>query len=61
MDLRDLSGEAEAFQPADEELRGVAMLGEDDELLVDVLRISEDLAKLLELGFLSGVEQPPAS
>ena len=50
---RNATGEAEAFQPAHQELRGVAMLGEDDQLLVPEARIAEHLPQRVELGLVS--------
>ena len=59
MDLCDLAGEPEAFEPAHQEVRRIAVLGENDELLVGVLRVAEHLAELFELGFLASIEQFP--
>ena len=52
-----MTGEAEPFESAHQKFRSIAVLGEDDELLVEVLRIAEHLAQLLKFGFLAGVEQ----
>ena len=47
--LGDLAGEAQALQPPDEEVERVAVLGEDDQLLVAELGVAQDLAELVEL------------
>ena len=49
MNLGDLPGIAHAAQALDEIVERVAVLGEDDELLADELRIGEHLAELVEL------------
>ena len=54
MDEGDLPGESEPFQSAHQELRGVAVLGEDDELLLREGGIGHDRAQLLEFGVLAG-------
>ena len=56
---RDLSGEAQPFEAAHQELGGVAVLGEDDELLPRELRTAQHAAQLLELGVLAVVDQRP--
>ena len=57
VDQGDLTCVAETFETAYQELRRVAVLGEDDEFFVGVLRIAEHFAQFLEFGFLSSVVQ----
>ena len=50
VDLGDLTREPQSLQSPDQVVEGVAMLGEDDELLVAVLGVLQHFAELLELG-----------
>ena len=57
VDQGDPAGEAQPFEPADEEFRGVAVLGEDDEFLAGEVGRAHDGAEFLEFGVLAGVGQ----
>ena len=57
VDDRHLVRVAETFDAPHQEVHGVAVLGEDEPLVACVQRIFEHLAKLLELGFVSGVDE----
>ncbi len=49
VNLGDRPGEAEPFEPPDEVDEGVAVLGEDEQLLVPGLGVVQDLPELVEL------------
>ena len=59
MDQGDLTGEAEFFESAHEEVCRIAVLGEDNEFLVGVFGILEHIAESLEFGFFACVVQFP--
>src|SRR5208337_4870985 len=50
VDLGNLTREPESLQSTNEILKGITMLGEDDELFVAVLGILQHFAKFLKLG-----------
>ena len=50
VDLGDLTREPQSLQSPNEVLKGITMLGEDNELFVAVLGVLQHFAKLLELG-----------
>ena len=59
MDRRHLSGEAQPLEAPDQELGGVAVLGEDDELLAGEGGAAQHFTELLELGVLALVGEAP--
>ena len=54
VDQGDPAGETQPFEPADEEFRGVAVLGEDDEFLAGEVGRAQYGAEFLEFGVLAG-------
>src|SRR5208337_1713270 len=50
VDLGNLTREAQSLQSPNEVLKGITMLGEDNELFVAVLGVHQHFTKLLELG-----------
>ena len=57
MDDRHLVRVAETFDAPHQEIHGVAVLGEDQPLVLGMERVFEHLAKLLELGLVAGVDK----
>ena len=53
VDQRDAPREAQAFQPPHQELRGVAVLGEDDQLLAAEPGVAQHLPQRVELGLVA--------
>ena len=52
MNQRHAAGEPEPLQPPHQELRGIAVLGEDDHLVIAEPRIAEHLLQFVELGLI---------
>ena len=61
VELRDPPREPEPLQAADQVIDRVAVLAEDQPLLVGVAPVFEHLAQLLELGLVPGLDQPPGA
>ena len=59
VDRRHLAGEPQPLEATDQELAGVAMLGEHDELLAGERRVAQHAAQLLELRVLAVFGQTP--
>jgi hypothetical protein len=59
VDARDLLGVAQALQSAHQELQGVAVLSEDDQLLVGIPGVAQHLAQLEELRLIPRLVDAP--